>query len=143
MSEEVQPKPLDSVPETSENSDSSVDDPVVEKEEKKENIEIKVEEESPSPDPKAPPSTPEPNKVPVPKTPQEPVAPPGPVAPSGPPGPPDQQKVRISDVKINNPNDALNGLAGFVHLAQQRGVYSFEESAKIFECIKMLEDRSR
>lgn len=140
MSEEVQSKPLETVHEASENCDSSVDEPVVEKEEKKENIEIKVEEEAPSPDPKAPSSTPEPDKEPVPPT------PPGPAAPSGlpaPSGPAEQQKVRISDVKINNPNDALNGLAGFVHLAQQRGVYSFEESAKIYECIKMLEDRSR
>tara|TARA_B100001027_G_scaffold187335_1_gene140079 strand:+ start:4125 stop:4553 length:429 start_codon:yes stop_codon:yes gene_type:complete len=142
MSEEVESKPLETVPETSENSDSSHDEPVVEKEEKKENIEMKVEEEAASPDPKATTSTPKPSKEPepVPPTPPSSAKPPGPVAP---PSPAEQQKVRISDVKINNPNDALNGLAGFVHLAQQRGVYSFEESAKIYECIKMLEDRSR
>ena len=45
-----------------------------------------------------------------------------------------QQK--LIDVEITNENIALNVIISFVCLAQKRGVYSLEESAKIWECIK-------
>ena len=37
---------------------------------------------------------------------------------------------------ITNENDALNMIINFLLISQKRGVYSFEESAKILECIK-------
>jgi hypothetical protein len=45
--------------------------------------------------------------------------------------------VRIVDVPITDENSAFNLLINFVHLAQKRGAYSMEESAKIWDCIKL------
>jgi glutathione synthase/RimK-type ligase-like ATP-grasp enzyme len=45
------------------------------------------------------------------------------------------EKKKVSDIVISNQTDALNVLVGFVNLAQQRGVFSIEESAKIWECV--------
>ena len=47
-----------------------------------------------------------------------------------------QQQQKLIDVEITNENIALNVIISFVCLAQKRGVYSLEESAKIWECIK-------
>ena len=44
---------------------------------------------------------------------------------------------KLVDVEITNENDALNVLVSFCNLAQQRGAFNIEESAKIWECIKM------
>ena len=38
--------------------------------------------------------------------------------------------------EIENQNIALNVLIGFIGVAQRRGVFAIDESAKIFECIK-------
>jgi hypothetical protein len=45
------------------------------------------------------------------------------------------EKKKVSDIVITNQTDALNVLVGFVNLAQQRGIFSIEESAKIWECV--------
>lgn len=45
------------------------------------------------------------------------------------------EKKKISDIVVSTQTDALNVLVGFVNLAQQRGVFSIEESAKIWECV--------
>lgn len=45
------------------------------------------------------------------------------------------EKKKVSDIVVNTQTDALNVLVGFVNLAQQRGVFSIEESAKIWECV--------
>jgi hypothetical protein len=34
-------------------------------------------------------------------------------------------------------NAALNTMVHFLNLAQKRGVFTFEESAKIWECLKV------
>jgi hypothetical protein len=50
-----------------------------------------------------------------------------------------EQKVenkRLVDLPVENPNDALNLLVSFINLAQKRGVFTIDESAKIWECIK-------
>lgn len=39
-------------------------------------------------------------------------------------------------VAVNDENTALNMLVAFLNVAQKRGVYTFDESAKIWECIK-------
>ena len=48
---------------------------------------------------------------------------------------PQQQQVKLSDLKVNTENDALNYMVGFLELAQRRGVYTLEEAAKINECV--------
>jgi hypothetical protein len=47
------------------------------------------------------------------------------------------QQVPISEVPITNQNEALQMIIYFINLAQKRGSYSIDESAKIYECIKI------
>jgi len=42
----------------------------------------------------------------------------------------------LLSAEIDNQNVALNVLIGFLGVAQRRGVFAIDESAKIFECIK-------
>ena len=49
---------------------------------------------------------------------------------------PDQSQVRLVDAVINNQHTALNVLVGFIGVAQRRGIFALDESAKIYECIK-------
>ena len=46
-----------------------------------------------------------------------------------------QQQVKLSELKVNSENDALNYMVGFLELAQRRGVFTLEEAAKINECV--------
>lgn len=48
-----------------------------------------------------------------------------------------QQQIQINDVPVTNQNEALQMLVYFLNLAQKRGTYSIDESAKIYECIKI------
>jgi len=48
---------------------------------------------------------------------------------------PQQKEVKLTDVQITNENVALNVLVSFLIHAQKKGVFTFEESAKIWECI--------
>lgn len=43
---------------------------------------------------------------------------------------------KLTDIAITDEVVALNILVSFVNLAQRRGVYNIEESAKIWECIR-------
>jgi hypothetical protein len=52
-------------------------------------------------------------------------------------------KKKVSDIVVTDANVAINVLAGFVTLAQQRGCYSLEESSKVWEAICMLESASK
>ncbi len=56
------------------------------------------------------------------------------VAPAAPQEPPRQ---RLVDVPVTDENVALNVMVGFLNMAQRRGSFNFEESAKIAECIKV------
>jgi len=49
---------------------------------------------------------------------------------------PQPQSQRLVDVQVTNQNEALNLLVSFLNLAQKRGCYNIDESAKIWECIK-------
>jgi hypothetical protein len=49
---------------------------------------------------------------------------------------PEQQQISLTDISINSENVALNVMVSFLNTAQRRGVFSFDESAKIWECIK-------
>ena len=51
-----------------------------------------------------------------------------------PPKPP--AEIRLTDVAITDENVALNVMVSFLNLAQKRGAYSIDESAKIWECIQ-------
>jgi len=44
---------------------------------------------------------------------------------------------KLVDIEVEDENKALNILVSFCNLAQQRGAFNIEESAKIWECIKM------
>ena len=44
---------------------------------------------------------------------------------------------KLGDIEITDENVALNVLVSYCNLAQQRGAFNIEESAKIWECIKM------
>ena len=50
-----------------------------------------------------------------------------------------QNEVLLVDVPVTDENVALNLMVSFLSLAQKRGVFSFDESAKIWECIKTFE----
>ena len=45
-------------------------------------------------------------------------------------------KVRLVDVEIVDEGMALNVMVSFLNLAQKRGAFSLDESAKIWECVK-------
>jgi len=50
-----------------------------------------------------------------------------------------EQKVQtaIKDISIDNENIALNVLVGMINIAQKRGAFNLEESAKAWECVQM------
>jgi hypothetical protein len=51
-------------------------------------------------------------------------------------------EVKLVDVKVENENIALNLLVSFLNLAQRRGVFTMDESAKIWECVKKFQKSS-
>jgi hypothetical protein len=50
-----------------------------------------------------------------------------------------QKDIKLVDVQIQDENTALNVMVSFLSLAQKRGVFTFDESAKIWECIKVFQ----
>lgn len=53
------------------------------------------------------------------------------------PEPPQPQKeVKLVEVPVSDENTALNLMVSFLSLAQKRGCFTFDESAKIWECVK-------
>jgi hypothetical protein len=52
---------------------------------------------------------------------------------------PEKKQVRLVDVPINTHNDALQLLVTFINLAQKRGAFTLDESAKLWECIKLFQ----
>lgn len=48
----------------------------------------------------------------------------------------EQKEVKLVDVPVTDENVALNLMVSFLSLAQRRGCFSFDESAKIWECVK-------
>jgi hypothetical protein len=55
------------------------------------------------------------------------------------PTPAPQKEVRLVDIIISNENIALNVMVSFLSLGHKRGAFSIEESAKIWECIKLFQ----
>jgi len=50
-------------------------------------------------------------------------------------------QVNLLEVDIVNENAALNVMVGFLGLAQKRGVFAINESAKIYECIQKFQGK--
>jgi hypothetical protein len=46
---------------------------------------------------------------------------------------------KLVDATIADQNTALNVLVGFIGVAQKRGCFALDESAKIYECVKMFQ----
>ena len=56
--------------------------------------------------------------------------------------PPSQKQIKITEVDITDENVALNILVAFLEMAHKKGAFSFEESSKIWECIKKFQSSS-
>lgn len=52
---------------------------------------------------------------------------------------PAPNQLRLVDVQVTDENIALNLIVSFVTLAHKRGVFTLDESAKIWECIKVFD----
>jgi hypothetical protein len=50
-----------------------------------------------------------------------------------------QKEPKLVDVQISDENTALNVMVSFLSLAHKRGVFALDESAKIWECVKMFQ----
>jgi hypothetical protein len=61
-----------------------------------------------------------------------------PVAPSQGPTLAEAQ-ARLIATQITDENVALNVMVSFLNLAQRRGIFSLDESAKIWECVKQFQ----
>ena len=48
----------------------------------------------------------------------------------------DKKQVRLVDIPLNTQQDALQLIVTFLNLAQTRGAFTLDESAKLWECIK-------
>ena len=55
-----------------------------------------------------------------------------------PPMPP-QTDVKLVEVPITDENTALNVMVSFLSLANKRGAFGLDESAKIWECIRLFQ----
>lgn len=49
---------------------------------------------------------------------------------------PQPQQVLLTSVDVSDENVALNLIVSFLGVAQKRGAFTIDESAKIWECIK-------
>jgi hypothetical protein len=48
---------------------------------------------------------------------------------------------KLVDAPVTDQNSALNVMVSFLNLAQKRGVFTIDESAKIWECIVLFSGR--
>lgn len=51
----------------------------------------------------------------------------------------DKKQTRLVDIALNTQQDALQLIVTFLHLAQKRGAFTLDESAKLWDCIKMFQ----
>jgi hypothetical protein len=61
------------------------------------------------------------------------------VFPENTPVPTQKNKTKLVDIPITDENTALNVMVDFLSLGLKRGAFTFDESAKIWECIKMFQ----
>jgi len=55
------------------------------------------------------------------------------------PVPVPQKEVKLVDIQVTDENTALNVMVSFLSLAHKRGAFGIDESAKIWECIRMFQ----
>jgi hypothetical protein len=48
----------------------------------------------------------------------------------------EKKQTRLVDVTVSNQNEALQLIVTFMNLAQKRGAFTLDESAKLWECVK-------
>lgn len=53
-----------------------------------------------------------------------------------------KKQVPLSQIEIKDENIALNVMVAMLNMAQRRGAFSMEESAKTWECIKRFQHPS-
>lgn len=58
------------------------------------------------------------------------------------PAPVEEKSIPLTAVEVVNENVALNVMVSFLNIAQKRGAFSLDESAKIWECIQKFIQRS-
>jgi len=51
----------------------------------------------------------------------------------------EKPQLNLMDVPVTDEHSALNVIVGFLGIAQRRGAFAINESAKIFECVKMFQ----
>ena len=52
-------------------------------------------------------------------------------------------EVQLVNTPVNDETTALNVLVGFIALAQKRGTFNIQESAKIWDCIKQFNPQAK
>jgi hypothetical protein len=50
--------------------------------------------------------------------------------------PGEKKQMRLVDIVVTNQNEALQLIVTFLNLAQKRGAFTLDESAKVWECVK-------
>lgn len=50
-----------------------------------------------------------------------------------------KKEQRLVDIPVSDQNSSLNLMVSFLTLANKRGAFTLEESAKIWECIKIFQ----
>jgi hypothetical protein len=48
-------------------------------------------------------------------------------------------QTKLVDINVTNENEAFNLLISFITVAHKRGAFTIDESAKIWECIKVFQ----
>ena len=48
----------------------------------------------------------------------------------------EKKQTRLVDIPVANQNEALQLIVTFLNLAQKRGAFTLDESAKLWECVK-------
>ena len=96
-----------------------------------ENVSMTVEETTPEPMTESEPVT-----VSEPATVSEPEPEPATVSEPEPEPIPFPVEIPLTEVNVTDDNIALNVMVSFLSVAQRRGVFSLDESAKVWECVK-------
>jgi hypothetical protein len=52
------------------------------------------------------------------------------------------KEVKLVDIPVSDENTSLNVMVAFLNLAQKRGAFTIDESAKIWECIQVFQKPS-
>ncbi len=53
----------------------------------------------------------------------------------------EEHQVRLVDIPVESEGVALNLLVSFLNVGQRRGAFTLDESAKIWECVKLFQQQ--